>query len=110
MGVVLNHNNPSECFVTFPNSETVPYIVRLADTPQWVGTHMTLTVDRPRMEITPIIAKLLEDKILEEGEEYEFKPIEVLEPRGSAQFPTPKNEEVPAAALWVDQIKSLLTE
>ena len=31
--VVLNHNNPSECFVTFPNSKTLPDILKLADTP-----------------------------------------------------------------------------
>ena len=106
MGVVLNHNNPSEHFVIFPMSETVPAILKLADTLQWVGTHMNLTVDRPRVEIIPIIAKLLEDKALEE-EEYEFIPIEVLDPRGSAQFSTPKEEEVPVAALLPKQIKSL---
>ena len=110
MGLVLNHNNLSECFVIFPNSETVPDILQLADTPQWVGTHMSLSVDRPRVEIIPIITKLLEDKALEEGEEYEFIPIEVLEPKGSAQFSTPKKEEVPAAALLADQIKSIQTE
>ena len=54
------------------------------------GPHMNLTVDRPRVEMTPIIAKLLEDKALEEGGEYEFIPIEVLDPRGLAQFSTPR--------------------
>ena len=68
MGLVLNHNNPSECFVIFPNSESVPDNLKLTDTPKWVGTHMNLTIDRPRMEIIPIIAKLLEDKAFEEGE------------------------------------------
>ena len=71
---------------------------------------MNLTVDRNKVEITPIIAKFLEDKTLEEGEEYECIPIEVLEPSESAQFATPKKVEVPAAALWADQIKSLQTE
>ena len=110
VGVVLNHNNPSECFVIFPNSETVPDILKLTDMPQWVGNHINLTVDRPRVEITPIIAKLLEDKALKEGEEYEFIPIEVLELWESAQFSPPKKDKVPAAALWADQIKSLQTE
>ena len=67
MGLVLNHNNPRECFVIFPNSESVPDILKLADTPKWVGTHMNLTVDRPRVEIIHIIAKVLEYKTLEEG-------------------------------------------
>ena len=40
VGLVLNHNNPRECFVIFPNSESVPDILKLADTPKWVGTHM----------------------------------------------------------------------
>ena len=43
-----------------------------------------------RVEITPITAKLLEDKVFEEREEYEFISIEVLDPKGSAQFSTPK--------------------
>ena len=90
VGLVLNHNNPRECFVIFPNSESVPDILKLADTPKWVGTHMNLTVDRPRVEIIPIIAKLLEDKALEEGEEYEFIPIEEFEAKGSAHFSIPK--------------------
>ena len=68
---------------------------------------MNLTVDRPRLEIIPIIAKLLEDKALEERGEYEFIQIEELEAKGSAQFSTPKKGEVPDNALLADQIKSL---
>ena len=67
VGLVLSHNNPRACFVIFPNSESVPDILKLTGTAMWVGTHMNLTVDRPRVEIIPIIAKLLEDKALEEG-------------------------------------------
>ena len=48
---------------------------------------MSLTLDRPRGEIIPIIAKLLDDKALEDGEEYEYIP---MEEETSAQFPTPK--------------------
>ena len=40
VGLVLNHNNLRECFVIFPNSESVPDILKLADTPKWVGTHI----------------------------------------------------------------------
>ena len=71
VGLVLSHNNPRECFVIFCNSESVPEILKLAGTPKWVDTYMNLTVDRPMVEIILIIAKLLEDKALEEGEEYE---------------------------------------
>ena len=71
---------------------------------------MNLTVDRPRVGIIPIIAKLLEDKALGVGEEYECIPIEELETKGSAQFSTPKKWKVPAAALLPDHIKSLHTE
>ena len=38
------------------------------------------------MEIIPIIAKLLEDKALEEGEEYEYIPMQELEVRGQHTF------------------------
>ena len=63
MDLVLNHNNPREY---------VPDMLKLADTLKWVGTHMNLTVDRPRADVIPIIVKLLKDKALEVGEEYEF--------------------------------------
>ena len=88
VGLILNHNNHREYYVIFPNSESVLDILKLADTPKWVGTHMDLTVDRPRVEITPIIAKLLEDKALEEGEEYAFIPREELVDKGTAHFST----------------------
>ena len=58
----------------FSDPEHVPEILKLIDTPQWVGNHMNLTLDRPRGEVIPIIAKLLEDKALEDGEEYEYIP------------------------------------
>ena len=48
---------------------------------------MNLPLDRPREEIFPIIAKLIEDKALEDGEEYEYIPMEA---EGSPQFSTPK--------------------
>ena len=110
VGLVLNHNNPSEFFVIFPNSESVSDILKLEDTPKWVGTHMNLTVDRPTVEIISIITKLLEDKALEEGEEYEFIPIEEFVAKGSAHFSTPKKVEEPDATLMVKQIKSLQTD
>ena len=100
LGLIMSHNNPRECFVIFPNSESASDIRKLAYTPKWVGTHMNLTVDRPRVEIMPFIAKLLEDKALEEGEEYEFIPIEEFEAKGSAHFSTPKKGEEPAAPCW----------
>ena len=67
VGLVRNHNNPGECFVVFSDSEYVPDILKLADTPKCMGTHMNLTLDRPMVEVIPIIVKLLEDKALEEG-------------------------------------------
>ena len=98
----MNHNSPSECFVIFPYSETVPDILKLTGTPWWVGTYMNLTVDRPRLEIIPIIAKPLENKALEKGGKYEFIPIDGLEEKGSAQFSTPKKGRCLLPALWAD--------
>ena len=97
VGLVLNHNNPRECFVIFPDSEYVLDILKLVDTPKWVGTHMNLTIDRPSVEVILIIIKLLEDKALEQGEEYEYIPIEELVAKGSAQFATSRKGEEPVA-------------
>ena len=85
-GLILNHNYPRECYVIFPDSEYVLDILKLSEDPQWVGTHMHLTLDRPKKEIISIVAKLLEDKALEE---FEYIPIEA---DGSPQFLSPKRE------------------
>ena len=103
-GLILNHNDPRECYVIFPDSEYVPDILKLIENLQWVGTHMHLTLDRPKKEIISIIAKLLEDKALEDGEEYEYIPIE-----GSPQFSTPKKGEEPVIPQLVEHFKSLQT-
>ena len=87
----------------------MPGILKLADTPKWVGIHMNLTIDRPRVEVIPIIVKLLDDKALEEGEEYEFFPIEELVAKESAQFSTSRKREEPVAPPLAEQIKSLQT-
>ena len=83
-----------------------PDILKLIETPQWVGTHMHLILDRPKREIISIIAKLLEDKPLKDGEEYEYIPIEA---EGSPQFSTPKKGEEPVIPQLVEHFKSLQT-
>ena len=82
----------------------MPDILKLADTSKWVGTHMSLTVDRPGVEIIPIIAKLLEDKALEEGEEYEFILVEEFVAKGSAHFSTQRKGEYPVAPCWQNKL------
>ena len=109
VGLVLNPKDPRKSFVIFPDSEYVSDILKLADTPKWVGTHMNLTIDRPRVEVIPIIVKLLEDKALEEGKEYEYIPIKELVAKGSAQFSTPRKEEETVGPQLVEKIKSLQT-
>ena len=70
-GLILNCNDPRECYVIFPDPECVPDILKLIENPQWVDTHMHFTLHRAKSEIISIIAKLLEEIPLEDGEEYE---------------------------------------
>ena len=105
-GLILNHSDPRECYVIFPDSEYVPDILKLVEDPQWVGTHIHLTLDRPKKEIISIVDKLPEDKALEEEEEYEYIPIEA---EGSPQFSTPKKGEDPVIPHLVEHFKSLHT-
>ena len=67
-GLILNKSDPRECYVIFPESGYIPEILKLVEEPQWVGTYMHLTLDRPRKVIISIVAKLLEGQTLEEGE------------------------------------------
>ena len=68
-------------------------IFNLGETSSWVGTHMQLVLHRPQASIFQIVSKLLQDKALEEGEEYEYVPIEPMDPRGPGKHSTPKKGE-----------------
>ena len=60
-----------------------------------MGTHMHLILDRPKKGIITVVAKLLDGQALEEGEEFDYIPIE-QEPEGAEgpQFSTPKRETI----------------
>ena len=105
-GLILNHSDPRECYVIFPDSEYVQDILKLVEDPQCVGTYMHLTLDRPKKVIISIVAKLLEDKALEEGEEFEYISIEG---EGALQFSAAKKGEDPVMPQLVEHFKSLQT-
>ena len=108
--LILNHSDPTECFVLFPPAAPMQEIFNLGENPSWVGADMNLVLHRPWDDIFPIVTKLLKDKALEEGEEYEYIPIKPLDPRGSGKHSTPKREEEPAANALAEQLKSMTTK
>ena len=66
-GLILNHSDPSECFVLFPVTVPIQDIYNLNESPSWVGAPMQLAIHKPRPSIISIAMRLLEDKALEEG-------------------------------------------
>ena len=111
VGLILNDDDPSECFVLFPTAAHMEEIYSLSENPLWVGAHMHMVIKKPHHNIIPIVIKLLADKTLEEGE-YEYIPIEPLDPRGAGgpgKHSTPKRGEEPVATTLVKQLKSLET-
>ena len=89
-GLILNHSDQSKCFVLFAQTAPMSEIYGLNKEPSCVGTPMLLSVRQPPASIYNIVNKLLENKPLEEGEEYEFIPIEPEEKRVlKAHSPTP---------------------
>ena len=74
---------------------------------------MQLVLHRPWVDIFPIVTKLLQDKALEEGEEYEYIPIEPLEPKGAGgpeKHSIPNRREEPAATALSEQLKTMTTQ
>ena len=59
---------------------------------------MQLGLHKPPSSMLTIVSKLLQDKALEEGEEYEYIPIQPLDPGGPGKHSSPKKGEEPAAA------------
>ena len=109
-GFILNKGDPRECYVVFPEAGYIPEILKLIEDPQWVGRYMHLTLERPRKGILPIVAKLLGDQTLEEGEEFEYFPETETEGAVGPQFSTPKRGDDPVIPELVKQFKSLQTK
>ena len=73
--VILNHTDPTECYVLFPPLVQLEEIYNLNKDPSWVGGSMALSIRQPPSSALNIVQKLMENKPLEEGEKYEILPI-----------------------------------
>ena len=74
---------------------------------------MKLGLHKPQTSILQIVNMLLQDKVLVEGEEYEYIPIKPLDPTGSGVHSTPKKRENPdpaAADVLANQLKQMTTQ
>ena len=102
-GFVLNKGDPRECYVVFPEPGHLPEILKLLEDPQWVGRHMHLSLERPRKEILPIVAKLLGGQHLEKGEDFEYFPVEhELEGAEGPPTSTPRKGEDLLFQSWLN--------
>ena len=84
--MILNHSDPTECYVLFPPLVQLEEIYNLNKDPSWVGGSMTLTIRQPSSSALYIVTKLVESKPLEEGEKYEILSIK-HEGRGGTTAP-----------------------
>ena len=89
LGLILNHNDPLECYVLFPPATSMQEIVKLTENPLWVGTSMQLGLHKPSSSMLAIASRLLQGKDLED-EEYEYIPIQPLDPGVPKDHSTPK--------------------
>ena len=95
----------SECYVVFPEPGYIPEILKLLDNPKWVGKHMHLTLQRPRKEILPIVAKLLGGQPLDKGEDFEYFPVEQdLEGAEGHQLLLPERERTLLFLSWLSTL------
>ena len=94
----------------FSTTPPIADIYSLNDNPSSVGAPMLLSIQQPHASIYSIVSKLLEDKALEEGEQYKFIPIEPVEQRGDGgpqpHF-TPRKKAEPIATAFAEQFKQL---
>ena len=109
-GFVLNRGDPRVCYVVFAEPRYIPEILKLLEDPTWVGRHLHLTLERPRKEILPIVAKLLGGQPLDKGENFEYFPVEnELEGAEGPPTSTPRKGEDPVIPELVKHFKSLQT-
>ena len=108
VGLILNNNDPLECFVLFPPTTPMQDIIDLSDNPSWVGASMQLGIYKPKSARLTIVNNLLQDRELEEGEDYGYIPIPPLDPEDHS---TPKKKGGPAAPKALTQeIKHMPTQ
>ena len=106
----MNKGDPGEGYVVFAEPGYMPEILKLLEDPTWVGRHMHLTLERPRKEILPIVAKLLGGQPLDKGENFEYFPIEnELEGAEGPPTSTPRKGEDPVIPELVKHLKTLQT-
>ena len=72
--VILNHSDPTECYVLFPPLVQLDEIYNLNKDPSSVGGSMALTIRQPPSSALNIVKRLVENNPLEEGEKYEMLP------------------------------------
>ena len=82
-GLILNHSDPSECYVLFSQTAPMSVIYGLNKESSWIGAPMLLFVRQSPASIYNIVNKLHENKSLEEGEAYELIPIDAEEKKGA---------------------------
>ena len=96
VGLELNHKDSSECYVLFPPVAPMQEIAKLEEDPSWVGTSMQMSLHKPSVSMLTIVSKLLHDKALEKGEEFEHIPIQPLDPGDPGAHSTPRKKGGPA--------------
>ena len=109
VGLILNHNEPTEYFVLFPPPAPMQEIFNLGENPSWVGAHMQLVLHRTLADIFHIVTKLLQDKALEEGRSMNIFPLNLWIPEVLGSILLPK-EGGPAAPALAEQLKSMTTQ
>ena len=97
VGLILNNNDPLECYALFPPAAPMQDIIDLPENPSWVGTPMHLGLHKPKSDMLTIESKLIHGKDLKEDEEYEYIPIYPLDPGVPEDHSTPKKKGGPAA-------------
>ena len=111
--MILNHSDPTECYVLFPPLVQLDEIYNLNKDPSWVGGSMALTIRQPPSSVLNIVRKLVENKPLEEGEKYVMLPIKPAGREGAESpkpLSTPKGKAEPVATVLTEQMKQLGTQ
>ena len=107
VGLILNHDDPSDCFVLFLSAAPMQDIYSLSESPSWVGAHIQLIIKKPHLSILPIVIKLLADKALEEGGSMNISQLNLWNPKVLGNILLPKEGEQPVATALAKQLKSL---
>ena len=108
-GLILNHSDPSECFVIFAQTAPISEIYGLNEEPSWVGAPCSCLLDNHVQGYTILLTNSYKTKLWRRGKNMSSSQLNLRRRRVlKAHSPTPpQKKDEPIATVLAEQFKQV---